>query len=131
MTERGREAVLTWLRTMLSTPAREFPEFPAALAYLSLLTPEDALLQLERREQAIAEEIARIDADYHGAAGTVPRLFLIESEYLRAVLNAELVWIRSLIADLRAGRLTWNEEWLRAFAEAPETSETREERGMT
>src|SRR5881275_2834817 len=32
LTEEGRETVLRWMREMLSTPAREFPEFPAALA---------------------------------------------------------------------------------------------------
>src|SRR5215216_4273834 len=34
LTEKGRETTLTWMREMLSTPAREFPEFPVALAYL-------------------------------------------------------------------------------------------------
>src|SRR2546423_668619 len=43
LTEEGRETTRDWLREMLSTPAREFPAFPAALAFLPLLTPEDAL----------------------------------------------------------------------------------------
>src|ERR1700733_13730904 len=31
-TEEGRRALRAWVRSALSTPAREFPEFPAALS---------------------------------------------------------------------------------------------------
>jgi DNA-binding PadR family transcriptional regulator len=119
-TEAGREAACAWLREMLATPAREFPEFPAALAFLPLLAPEDALLQLERRASALAAELARIDALFDTAARAIPRLFLIEAEYQRAVLSAELEWVRQIIGDLQAGRLDWTEEWLRAIAAAAE-----------
>jgi hypothetical protein len=107
--------MLLWMREMLSTPAREFPEFPAALAYLSLLTPEDARLQLERRTQTLAAEIARLEAQISGAT-QLPRLFLVETEYLLAILNTELRWVKSIIDDLDTDRLTWNEEWLRTIA---------------
>ena len=36
LTEEGRETTRDWLCEMLSTPAREFPAFPAALAFLPL-----------------------------------------------------------------------------------------------
>jgi hypothetical protein len=29
------------------------------------------------------------------------------------VLEAELTWVRGVVADLHEGRLTWSEEWLR------------------
>jgi hypothetical protein len=32
------------------------------------------------------------------------------------VLAAEVEWLRSVTDDLRAGRLTWSEEWLRQVA---------------
>jgi len=115
LTEKGRETMLVWMRQMLSAPAHEFPEFPAALAYISLLTPVDARLELERRLQALTSETQRIDSQL-GLATDVPRLFLVEMEYLQAVHNAELTWIKSLVEDLDAGRLTWNEEWLRTVA---------------
>ncbi len=115
LTELGHETMLIWMREMLSTPAREFPEFPAALAYLPLLAPEDARAQLDRRTHALAAELDRIDAELR-AAELIPRLFLIEMEYLRAVQYTELAWVRSLIDDLDAGRLTWSEEWMRAVA---------------
>jgi len=126
LTEEGRETVLTWLREMLATPAREFPAFPAAVAHLPLLTPEDALRQLEKRENALAQELARLDSLLRDEAVGLPRLFLLESEYLRAVLDAELAWVRAIVADLRAGRLTWSEEWLRAFVEMPTAPDATE-----
>lgn len=116
LTDTGRATVVRWLREMLASPAREFPEYPAALAHLALLTPEDARQQLERRASAVAAELARIDGMLQRAAGMVPRLFLIEGEYLRAMLETELTWTRGLIEELRGGRLSWSEEWLRAVA---------------
>jgi DNA-binding PadR family transcriptional regulator len=116
ITEHGRATMLSWMHEMLSTPAREFPAFPAVLAYLSLLTPEDARVQLDLRVQALAAEIERIDSELRRGMALVPRLFLLESEYLRAVLNTELTWVQSIVKELVTGQLTWNEEWLRAIA---------------
>jgi hypothetical protein len=43
------------------------------------------------------------------------------------MVQAELTWVRSIIDDLQAGRLTWNEEWLRAIAEQLGQVEQRQE----
>lgn len=116
ITEKGRSTVLTWMRDMLSTPKYEFPEFPAAISFLPLLSPQDALHQFELRAAAIKEELARLDAQLTTVAAVVPRLFLLETEYLCAAQAAELAWVMALIEDLRAGRLDWNEAWLRKIA---------------
>ncbi len=122
LTDKGHQTALNWMREMLSTPAREFPEFPAAVSLLPLLTPEDALSQLEIREARVADQLSAIDEDVQTHAASLPRLFLLESEYLRVVQEAELNWVRSIIADLRSGALTWNQEWMRPFA-PPEAEE--------
>ncbi len=49
LTAEGGEAVLDWLREMLAMPGREFPAFPAALSFLPLLSPGEAVRQLEVR----------------------------------------------------------------------------------
>ncbi len=116
ITEHGRTTMLKWMREMLSTPVREFPTFPAVLAYLPLLTPEDARVQLDQRVQVLAAEIERIDTELRNGMELVPRLFLLELEYLRAVLNTELTWVQLIVEELVTGQLTWNEEWLRAIA---------------
>src|SRR5215216_2169328 len=72
ITEHGRTTMLGWMREVLSTPAHEFPAFPAVLAYLSLLTPEDAQVQLSQRAQVLAAEIERIDAEMRKGAELVP-----------------------------------------------------------
>lgn len=111
LTAAGRQTLHQWLREMLATPAGEFPEFPAALAYLVLLTPEDTLQQLQKRVNTLSAEVARLDGQLQQAGQSVPRLFLIELEYLRTAMMAELTWVQSLMADMQSGQLTWNEAW--------------------
>lgn len=115
ITERGRVIVVEWMREILSTPAMEYPEFPAAVSFLPLLSPEDVLRQLELRAKAMEAELRRTD-DLLKQAAPIPRLFLLETEYLRAVQAAELSWVNGVVEDLRAGRLTWSEAWLRQIA---------------
>jgi DNA-binding PadR family transcriptional regulator len=115
ITRKGRAVALDWTREILSTPAREYPDFPAAISFLALLSPGDALHQLELRAKAIGAELDRIDQGLKQAA-QVPRLFLLEIEYLRAMQSAELTWVNSIVKDLRAARLTWSEAWLRQVA---------------
>jgi len=45
---------------------------------------------------------------------------MLEAEYQRAVLEAEAAWVRSVIAELRSGALTWSRQELMACAEAQE-----------
>jgi DNA-binding PadR family transcriptional regulator len=111
LTAEGRVTLGNWLRAMLSTPASEFPEFPAALAYLPLLTVDDSLAQLNTRANALAAEFMRIDTQLQEAAQNIPRLFLIETEYIRTMLATELAWVQALIADLQSGKLTWSDTW--------------------
>src|SRR5579859_3651586 len=63
LTEKGLQVALKWMREILSAPGQEFPEFPAAVSFLGLLTPEDTLKQLELREAALAKRMASLDAE--------------------------------------------------------------------
>jgi DNA-binding PadR family transcriptional regulator len=129
ITDEGREAAREWLRQMLRTTDAEYPEFVAAVSILFGLAPEDARAQLELRAEAQAAELAETRAQLEGNPG-LPRLFLLEEEYRRAMLETELAWLRGVIADLDAGRLTWSEEWLREIAAAfTPPDETKEESG--
>jgi DNA-binding PadR family transcriptional regulator len=116
ITARGRAIVVQWMREILSQPAQEYPEFPAAISFLPLLSPQDALQQLEHRAKAIEAELQRT-FDLLQQAQAVPRLFLLEAEYVRAVQATELSWVKGIVEDLRAGRLTWSEAWLRQLSE--------------
>jgi DNA-binding PadR family transcriptional regulator len=115
LTDAGRETMMDWMRQILSTPSPEFPDFPAALSVLAVLTPKDARQQLERRVAALEPELKRLDGIL-AKTSFLPRLFLLEMELLRATCATELKWVRSVVEDLRSGKLTWNEKWLRKMA---------------
>jgi DNA-binding PadR family transcriptional regulator len=106
ITPDGEATLRRWLTAMLPMPAREFPEFPAALAFLPILEPAVVRSLLERRVTALEEKLAGVVGQ---APPGLPRLFLIEDEYRAAMLRAELAWVRALVDDLAAGRLTWDE----------------------
>jgi DNA-binding PadR family transcriptional regulator len=117
LTESGRQTAVGWLRGMLATPAREYPEFPVALAYLPLLSPEDARQQLERRVDQLTADIEEFDRQLRQAGAVVPRLFLVESEYQRLMWETELAWTRSLVDELASGQLNWDDSWIQSVAE--------------
>lgn len=69
---------------------REFLEFPAAVSLLMQLTPEDVVEQLKKRERALEGALARIENQLQTAmAEGLPRLFLLETEYQRAMFMTE------------------------------------------
>ncbi|MGW0522099.1 PadR family transcriptional regulator [Crossiella sp. NPDC003009] len=110
----GRETARTWVKEMLSSTGNELPEFPVGLSFVMALAPEEALEQLQLRVDAIAADLADIEAAR--PAAEVPRLFLLEEEYRQVIRKAELDWLRSVLTDLRTGRLAWTEEWIRRLA---------------
>jgi DNA-binding PadR family transcriptional regulator len=102
-TAEGRRTLHAWLRTILSTPAREFPDFPAALSLPDpTLSPKELAALLESRVAVQAAKLAHLEAPL---PFDLPRVFLLESEYMAAVLRAEIGWIKGIVSDLRAGRL--------------------------
>ena len=117
LTDTGHSTLDTWLREMLSTPAREFPEFPVALASLAYLTPERAAGYLEERARDLRARLRQDESEAEKAEGMgLPRLFILENEYQHALTEAELRWVNGLVDDLREGRLTWDRAWLSAVA---------------
>ncbi|MEU7892965.1 PadR family transcriptional regulator [Nonomuraea sp. NPDC049152] len=106
ITDDGRAAAHEWLMEMLATPKQDFPEFPAALAHLLMLTPEEMTEALDRRAAVLAGKLAALDSDLAAAAETgLPRITMIELEYVRAMMAAELDWVRSVTGEVRAGTL--------------------------
>ncbi len=81
-----------------------------------LLGPRDLLALLERRATPLREQFARLDRELGGELDHLPRVTLLETEYQRAVVSAELGWLDAVIADLRDGTLTWSAEELAEVA---------------
>jgi DNA-binding PadR family transcriptional regulator len=116
ITDAGREVAREWLREMLHSTEGEYPEFIVAVSLLFGLSPEEARCELEVRAERLAEQLADTERELGAAPEGLPRLFLLEEEYRKAVLEAQLTWVRGVIEDLRAGRLDWSEESLREAA---------------
>ena len=112
LTDAGRATMIEWTREYLSRRSPEFPEFPAAISVVAVLTPKDAIKQLGSRIEALKAELARLDARLT-AVQFLPRLFRLEIEYLHSQATAELQWVVALTDDLRAERLTWNKAWVK------------------
>jgi DNA-binding PadR family transcriptional regulator len=115
-TEEGRRTAVEWTVDMLTAPRRDFPEFVAALAYLPLIEPRAALAALGSRLADQRVELDRLRASLAMARPTLPRLVLVETEYLIAHLEIDVAWLDALVDDLARGRLTWNHEELVATA---------------
>jgi DNA-binding PadR family transcriptional regulator len=116
ITPAGRETVLGWEREMLSAPRDEFPEFPAAVAHLTLLEADDVRRQLEVRRDALEQVLREQQEALARAPEGLPRIFLLEEELLQAIKEAELAWVRSVIDELSDGRISWTAESLAEIA---------------
>jgi DNA-binding PadR family transcriptional regulator len=112
VTAEGRQALHLWMRTVLSTPAREFPDFPAALSLVAGIEPDEVLTLFQARISALDKQLTELEQPIPN----LPRLFLLEAEYMAAVMRAEIQWLRAITLDLRRGRLSWNHAWLRQIA---------------
>lgn len=103
-TDEGRRVLRAWIRQGLASVAREFPEFPAVLSLPDpTLGPEEMATLLEKRAAAIQARLCELEQPPPG----LPRIFLLEDEYMAAVLRAEIRWLRGVIADLRSGSLAF------------------------
>jgi DNA-binding PadR family transcriptional regulator len=116
LTDEGRRKAPEWLAEMLATVRSEFPQFPAALSFAMGLPPEQVREALERRAAVLRESLAGIEQVLGRYSGTLPRVTLLDDEYRRAVIVAELAWIDGVVEDLRTGALTWSEEELTRVA---------------
>ena len=118
ITPEGEATLLAWQEEMLAVPAREYPELPAALSVLPSVPEATAVDALSRRGRLLRIELAQIEAGMAEAERLgIPRLFMVEEEYLLAVMRAELTYVESLTEDIRTGVLHWDDAWMEARAQ--------------
>jgi hypothetical protein len=78
------------------------------VSFLHLLSPKDTRVQLELRAKALRQRLTETQAvltasrEHH-----VPRLHLLEHEYLESTTSAELAWVQAVSRDINTGVLTW------------------------
>jgi hypothetical protein len=107
-----------WLAELIALPVKEYPTFEAALSFLPALAPEDAVRLLEERMTHLEVELARHEATRGVLEKSgLPRLFWVESEFHAELRRAELVYVRTLTAEIRAGVLDGTTWWRAVYAD--------------
>jgi hypothetical protein len=92
----------------------DYPGLAMVLTFAQLLEPGEVAALLERRsieaESQLSGMNAALDAalKQHAQRFVPTRANLLETEYLITLKRAEVDWLRSVVADLREGRLTWD-----------------------
>jgi len=111
ITEAGREELRDWVREIVGTPEREFPRLEIALSVLGVLPPDEAVALLDQRVRQLDAGIAATREMLAEAGATVPRIFLIESEYSIAIRQAEADWVRGLLKEIVDETMPGVAEW--------------------
>ena len=117
VTDAGRAAVQDWLTDMLAHPRNEFPQFPAALSFLMMKAPAEVAELLAARAAALRAQLTTLESDLTGYSQVLPRIVLMDDDYQRVMLRAELSWLEGVVTELRSGNLTWGYEDFAAMAE--------------
>jgi DNA-binding PadR family transcriptional regulator len=127
ITPAGLTKFMDSIRSMVMVPRRESSEFLAALSFLVHLEPEWAAQRLEDRVRGLQAEIGQLTVRLASASDHVARINLIESEYLLAMLKAELGWVKGLERDVRSRKLDWDLRAIlrKAAASSNETDQRR------
>jgi hypothetical protein len=96
------------MRDLISAPVQEYPWFGATLAFIAMIPPDETAHLLEYRALALEASIASGDTVLRRMAELgLPRVFGVEAEYGLAMQRAELVWVRSVMDEIRSGKLEW------------------------
>jgi DNA-binding PadR family transcriptional regulator len=111
ITADGRQETTEWMSDLVAFPAKEYPVFETALSLLAVLPPDDVARLLEERLKLLDVQAASERGALEKLYETLPRLFLVESEYALHMVEAEAAWVRGLLAELREGTLPGIEEW--------------------
>ncbi|MBF6465094.1 PadR family transcriptional regulator [Nocardia beijingensis] len=132
ITDAGRAEMADWTRELLSTPEPEHHRFVAGLSILAVLPPAEVIELLSARIEALERTIGTVRRELGELAGALPRLFIVESEFGLAMLEAEAAWTRSLREELTEGTFPGLAQWRAWHERGALPSEVAElvERGM-
>jgi DNA-binding PadR family transcriptional regulator len=114
LTATGEVELIDWMRDLVSSPVKEYPMFEAAISLLPVLPPDEVISLLEIRLGLLQRTLHDCDEEERKCREMkLPRLFSLESEYFRAMTQAEYKFSKDLLSDLKrdAGgmRSGWSE----------------------
>lgn len=126
LTPAGNVEMREWMRSLLKTPVKEYPQFEAALSLLGALPPKEASQLLQKRITALQEQAENTRAtitvaQHHG----LPALFSVETSYHLKMIEAEIEFVHELVAQIAHDGCGWLPQWKRFHKErpAPDTSD--------
>jgi DNA-binding PadR family transcriptional regulator len=102
VTRAGETRLRQWMRDILGTPVKEFPQFEAGLSLLPVLPPDEAVAMLRQRVTTLEHEVA---ARRHVTQNALDRqrvhpLFMVESDYRLAQLETERDFVAALVTRI-------------------------------
>jgi len=112
ITEDGSREMDDWMTELIGVPAKEYPAFMAGLSFIPSLPPEEALVALRSRADALRVRLAGMRGAMKAARDAgLPRLFELEAEYEEQQLSAELKFVNGLVEEIAAGTLEGLDMW--------------------
>jgi DNA-binding PadR family transcriptional regulator len=117
LTPAGRDLLRSWMRHLLAEPAKEFPQFEAALCLLPVLPPDEAVALLCDRRSRLEEKLMQMRAELQDILGRTfaevagadeelpapllglkfPAILVVENEYRLTLVKAELDFVTELV----------------------------------
>jgi DNA-binding PadR family transcriptional regulator len=112
ITDDGSREMNDWMTELIAVPAKEYPAFMTGLSFIPSLPPDEALMALRSRADALKVKLAAMRGAMKAARDVgLPRLFELEAEYEEQLQAAELKFVTGLIHDLSAGALEGLDMW--------------------
>ncbi len=126
ITEDGTREMDDWMTELIGVPAKEYPAFMAGLSFIPSLDPDDALVALRSRADALKMKLVGLRSAMAAAhEGGLPRLFELETEYEEGQLVAELKFVNGIIEDMAAGTLEGLDMWRMFHTEGFDSEEVQ------
>lgn len=116
LTGTGHEEMLDWMADLVAVPAREYPLFETALSLIAVLPPDEVVVLLEERVRQLDIQRAAVSGILTQLGRTLPRLFVVETEYQLHMMAAQADWIRGLLREIADGSLTGLDGWRQLHA---------------
>ncbi|MGH3329893.1 MAG: PadR family transcriptional regulator [Nocardioidaceae bacterium] len=114
ITDAGLAEFEDWLAELISTPVREYTSLEAGLSLIAGLSPDEASRLLSDRTARLKIELGSVDAALSvGEEQSIPELFVVEVQYRKAMLEAELAFATDLAERIKRDKLGGTRWWRR------------------
>jgi DNA-binding PadR family transcriptional regulator len=114
ITDSGQAELEDWLAELLSTPVREYTSLEAGLSLMAGLAPDEAARMLTERVVRLRIELGSIEAGLTFSAEIhLPELFVVEANFRKAMLEAELAFVADLAERIRSNEMGGTQGWRR------------------